>query len=102
MPAKLRPVHPGEILREEFMRPLGLSQNRLARALHVPAPRIGEIVNCRRAITPGTALRLARYFATTPEFWMNLQTSFDLHTTRDREEAAVRRQVKPIQASAGA
>lgn len=71
-------VHPGEILREEFMNPMGISQNALAMALHIPTTRIGEIVNERRGITADTALRLGRYFGTTPEFWMNLQNSYDL------------------------
>lgn len=75
---KLAPIHPGEILLEEFMKPFALSQNALARALHVPPGRIGEIVNGRRAITGDTALRLARHFRTTPEFWMNLQAHYDL------------------------
>ncbi|HET9785139.1 MAG TPA: HigA family addiction module antitoxin [Terriglobales bacterium] len=99
MTSKLKPVHPGEILADEFMAPLGLSQNRLAQALHVPVPRIGEILNRRRAISSGTALQLARYFGTTPEFWVNLQSQFDLDTVRRREEASVRREVKPLRAS---
>lgn len=99
MATQLNPVHPGEVLREEFMAPLSLSQNRLAKALHVPTPRIGEIVNCRRAITPDTALRLARYLGTTPEFWMNLQTHYDLEVTRDHEEARVRREITPARAT---
>ena len=75
---KMRPIHPGEVLREEFLVPLGMSAHALALELKVPAPRINDIVRERRAITPDTALRLARYFGTTPQFWMNLQTSFDL------------------------
>ena len=70
----LKPVHPGEILREEYMAPLGLSANKLALDLRVPVTRISEIVNERRAVSPETALRLALYFRTTAEFWMNLQT----------------------------
>ena len=76
MPSKVRtlpPVHPGEILREDLMKPHGLSINRLARDLRVPVTRISEIVNCRRRITAETALRLARYFGGTPQFWLNLQ-----------------------------
>jgi addiction module HigA family antidote len=76
------PVHPGEILREDFMKPLGLTINRLALDLHVPATRIGEIVHERRRITADTALRLARYFKTNPEFWLNLQSFFDLEIER--------------------
>ena len=82
-PATLMPpVHPGEILREDFMKPLGLTINRLALELHVPATRIGEIVHERRRITADTALRLARYFKTNPEFWLNLQNFFDLEIER--------------------
>jgi antitoxin HigA-1 len=82
------PVHPGEILREDFMKLLGLSINKLALDLHVPATRIGEIVHERRRITADTALRLARYFNTNPEFWLNLQNLFDLEIER-RSGAAV-------------
>ena len=76
------PVHPGEILREDFMKPLRLTINRLALDLHVPATRIGEIVHERRRITADTALRLGRYFNTNPEFWLNLQNCFDLEVER--------------------
>jgi len=75
---KMRPIHPGEILREEFLVPLGMSSHALALELKVPSPRINDIVRERRSITPDTALRLARYFGTTPQFWLNLQTSHDL------------------------
>ena len=75
---RMRPIHPGEILREEFLVPLGMSAHALAMELKVPAPRINDIVRERRSITPDTALRLARYFGTTPQFWLNLQTSYDL------------------------
>lgn len=75
---RMRPIHPGEILREEFLVPLGITAHALALDLKVPAPRINDIVRERRAITPDTALRLARYFGTTPHFWLNLQTSYDL------------------------
>ena len=81
-PNLIPPVHPGEILREDFMKPLGLTINRLALDLHVPATRIGEIVHERRRITADTALRLARYFKTNPEFWLNLQNFFDLEVER--------------------
>ena len=79
---KLSPVHPGEILLEEFLKSLGLSQNRLSRDLAVPAQRINEIVREKRAITVDTALRLARYFHTTPRFWLNLQMRYDLEMAR--------------------
>ena len=75
---KMRPIHPGEVLREEFLVPLGVNAHALAMDLKVPAPRINDIVRERRSITPDTALRLARYFGTTPQFWLNLQTSYDL------------------------
>jgi addiction module HigA family antidote len=75
---RLAPVHPGEILLEEFLKPLKISQNRLGRDLGVPAQRINEIIRGRRAITVDTALRLAKYFGTTPQFWLNLQARYDL------------------------
>jgi antitoxin HigA-1 len=93
---KLRPVHPGEILREEFMAPLGLSANKLALDLRVPVTRISEIVNERRSISPETALRLSHYFNTTPEFWMNLQTQYDLDMTEDEILAEIKRDVHPL------
>jgi len=74
----MRPVHPGEILREDFLTPLGLSVHALAQALHVPATRLHEIVKERRAVTPDTALRLARYFGGDAQSWLNLQASYDL------------------------
>jgi len=94
-------VHPGEVLREDFMKPLGLSINKLALDLHVPATRIGEIVHERRRITADTALRLARYFNSHPEFWLNLQNFFDLEIER-RSGAAVEieRHVHPAGAPA--
>ena len=78
----LDPIHPGEVLLEEFMKPLGLSINRLARDLHVPANRIHAIVHGTRAITADTALRLATYFGTAPETWLNLQSEWDLRMAR--------------------
>src|SRR5260370_12815399 len=84
MPKRIerKPMHPGEILREQFMAEFGVSINRVARDLRVPVTRIAEIVNEHRAITPDTALRLSRYFGTTPEFWMNLQTVYALDVAR--------------------
>ena len=99
-PSTLRPVHPGEVLREEFMRPVGLSMNRLALDHRVPVTRIAEIVHQRRGITPDTALRLARYFNTTAQFWMNLQASYDLEKARDKESAKIERDVQPMPVSA--
>ena len=78
----MRPIHPGEVLREEFLVPMGLSAHALAMALQVPAPRINDIVRERRAITVDTALRLAKYFGVSAEFWMGLQTDFDMATAR--------------------
>ena len=97
--ALLPPVHPGEILREDFMKPLRLTVNKLALELHVPATRIGEIVRERRRISAETALRLARYFKTNPEFWLNLQNFYDLETTRRSAKAEIERQVQPLSAS---
>ena len=97
----LSPVHPGEILREDFMKPLGLTINRLALDLHVPATRIGEIVHERRRITADTALRLARYFNTNPELWLNLQNFYDLEVSRrSGVVSAIERQVRPAAALA--
>lgn len=93
-----KPMHPGEILREQFMTEFGLSTNRVARDVRVPVTRIGEIVHERRAITPDTALRLARYFGTTPEFWMNLQTSYDLDSAR-LGSTEIERDVHPLRAA---
>lgn len=91
----LAPLHPGEVLREEFMIPLGISQNELARALGVPPRRINEIVNGRRRVTAETALRLARYFGTSDSFWMGLQTDYDLDVTRDEKAEEIRQTVIP-------
>jgi len=100
MARKLRPVHPGEILREEFMAPLGLSMNRVAIDLRVPVTRIADIVNGRRGISADSALRLARYFKNSPAFWMNLQTRYDLEIAEDETAAEVYRYVKPLEAAA--
>src|SRR5688572_22743519 len=81
---KLSPIHPGEVLLEEFLRPLGVSQYRVAKDLHIPPRRINEIVHGLRSITAGTALRLARYFGTSDRFWLNLQARYDLEVERDR------------------
>ena len=99
MAKKLKPVHPGEILREEFMKPLGLSMNKLALHLRVPVTRVAEIVHERRAITTDTALRLARYFNTTPVFWMNLQVRYELEVAEDEQAEKVARDVQPLQAA---
>lgn len=85
MPArKLAPVHPGEVLYEEFLKPFGISQYRVAKDISVPPRRVNEIVQGKRAITADTALRLARYFGTSERFWLNLQTRYDLEVEKDR------------------
>jgi addiction module HigA family antidote len=84
MPKKLQPIHPGEILLEEFLEPMGISQYRLAKDINVPPRRINEIVHGRRSITADTALRLSRYFGMTEQFWLNLQTRYDLEVEKDR------------------
>lgn len=81
---RLPPIHPGEILLEEFLEPMGVSQYRLAKSINVPARRINEIVHGNRAISADTALRLSRYFGMTDRFWMNLQTKYDLEVEKDR------------------
>ena len=92
---KMRAIHPGEILREEFLIPLGLSAHALAVALRVAAPRINDIVREKRGITPDTALRLARYFNSTPQFWLNLQTSYDLKTAQLACGPKIEREILP-------
>lgn len=94
MVKKLQPVHPGEILFEEFMKPLKISQNRLGRDLGVSPRRINEIVNQKRSITADTALRLAHYFKTSPEFWLSLQTDYDLDIARDKSLKDIKKHVK--------
>ncbi len=92
---KLPPVHPGEILREEFMKPLGLSANALAKALHVPTNRITAIVNEQRGITADTALRLSRYFGSTAEFWLNLQKDYELRVARRDSLPRIASEIEP-------
>jgi len=96
---KITPVHAGEILLEEFMQPYGLSQNALAKALHVTPRRINEIVNKKRAITADTALRLAKFFGNSAEFWMNLQNRYDLESARDALAAKIDEEVELYHAS---
>jgi len=92
---KLAPVHPGEILREDFMTPLGLSINRLARDLHVPANHVSGIVNGKRGISALMALRLARYFGTSAELWLGLQQDYELDLARDTAADRIEREVLP-------
>lgn len=87
-------THPGEMLNEEFLKPLGLSQNALAMKIHVPATRIGDIIHGRRAITPDTALRLARFFGNSPEFWMNLQQMYDLSKAKLELKKIIEKEVE--------
>src|SRR5438477_4367328 len=93
---KLPPIHPGEILREEFMKPHDLSQNALARALGVPPRRINEIVQEKRAISADTALRLGRFFGTTAEMWAGLQADYDLRLARYQKQRQIERDVEPL------
>jgi antitoxin HigA-1 len=98
MARKIKPVHPGEILREEFMVPLGLTINRVSIDLRVSVTRIADIVNEKRAITADTALRFARYFNNSPTFWMNLQTRYDLEVAEDEIADKIERDVRPLEA----
>jgi antitoxin HigA-1 len=100
MAKKLKPVHPGEILSQDFMKPYRLSMNKLALDLRVPVTRIADIVAERRGISPDTALRLGRYFKTTPRFWLNLQTKYDLEVAEDENLAQIERDVRPIEVTA--
>jgi len=96
---KLPPVHPGEILLEEFLKPLGISQYRLAKDVSVPPRRINEIVRGSRAITADTALRLARFFGTSERFWLNLQTRYDLEVEKDRLGDRLEREIRVLERS---
>jgi antitoxin HigA-1 len=96
----LPPIHPGEILREDYLKPLGLSMNRLALDLRVPVTRISEIIHERRGITSDTALRLARYFNTSARFWMNLQAAYDLEIAADELAEQIEQEVRPADHSA--
>lgn len=89
------PAHPGDVLREDFLKPMGLSQYALAKALGIPQIRVSEIVRAKRAVTPDTALRLARYFGTSAEFWVGMQATHDLESVRDRLGATVAAKVRP-------
>jgi antitoxin HigA-1 len=96
MTDKLSPIPPGEILLEEFMRPYRLSQNKLARDLDVPVARVNDIIHARRGISADTALRLAAYFRTSAEFWLNLQTRYDLKMAQRSVGKAIRKGVRPL------
>ena len=94
---KMRPIHPGEILREEYLIPLELSANRLARDLRVPVTRISKILNEERSVTPDTALRLARYFGGDAQTWLNLQSAYDLKTTIEDHGKEIEQDVRPME-----
>ena len=96
---KIAPIHPGETIREDVLKPLGLSVNRLAMDLHVPVTRMNEIVNGRRSITADTALRLTRYLGTSAQFWLNLQARYDLERAEDELAARIEREVRPRRAA---
>jgi addiction module HigA family antidote len=98
MAKKLKPVHPGVILLEEFLKPMGLSQNRLAHDLGVPPGRINEIVSRKRTVTADTALRLARYFRVSPQFWLGLQMDYDLDVAADALARRLNQEVRPAAA----
>jgi addiction module HigA family antidote len=93
---RIPPVHPGEVLLKDFLEPLGISQYRLAKEMNVYPRKINEIVHAKRSITADTALRLARYFGTSAELWMNLQGLYDLETARDKMEERVILEVRPL------
>jgi len=93
---KIKPIHPGEVLVEEFLKPFRTSQYRLAKELHVPARRINEIAHGKRSITADTALRLARYFGTSARFWLNLQTQYDLALEEDSANDRIFQEIQPM------
>ena len=95
VPTHRAPTHPGEMLLEEFLKPMGLTQRELAEAIHVPYQRVNEIINGRRGITPGTALRLAKYFRVSADFWMNLQLRWDLYFAQ-QSEAGELKSIRPL------
>ncbi len=97
---KLPPIHPGEILMEEFLKPMGLSQYRLAKDISVPPRRINEIVHGKRSISADTALRLGRFFGISPQFWLNLQTRFDLEVTEDLLAERLEKEVQVLRSNA--
>jgi antitoxin HigA-1 len=93
----MQPIHPGEILSEEFLKPLNLSQYKLAKDISVPARRINEIVHGKRSITANTALRLSRYFGVSERFWLNLQSRYDLETEKERLKEHIEEEVKVLE-----
>lgn len=95
---KLKPIHPGDILRQDFLQPLGISVYALAKAIHVPRSRANDIVLGRRGVSADTAIRLGRYFKTTPEFWVNLQARYDLDVAKQALRDTVEREIEPFAA----
>ena len=95
MTEKFAPIHPGEVLEQDFLVPMGLTQYRLAKAIHVPPRRINEIVQGKRAVTADTALRLSQYFGNSAQFWLNLQSDFDLEMARDAIGAELAETIQP-------
>lgn len=93
---KIQPVHPGEVLLEEFLKPMGISQYRLAKDISVPARRVNEIIHGKRSISVDTALRLSRYFGISERFWLNLQIRYDLEIQKDRLEKRIENEVKVL------
>jgi len=96
---QMTPIHPGEILREDLMKPLGLTVTGLSRDLKIPVSRMSEVVNGRRSLNADTALRLSRYFGNTPEFWINLQAAYDLRLTIHSSASRIEREVRPREAA---
>ena len=101
MKKKLDPVTPGEILLEEYLKPMGISQNKVARDIDVPITRINDIVHSRRGITADTALRLSKYFNTTPEFWINLQGRYDLKIAKGKRWPTIEKSIRPLTVQTG-
>jgi addiction module HigA family antidote len=101
VPTHREPTHPGEMLLEEFLLPMGITQKELADSIHVPYQRINEIINKKRGVTPSTALRLARYFGMTEDFWLNLQLRWDLYKARQNEAKELKR-IRPFRSSSNA
>lgn len=95
VPISRTPIHPGEMLLEEFLNPMGLTQRELADAIHVPYQRVNDLVNGRRGVTPSTALRLAKFFGMTPDFWMNFQLRWDLYFVQ-KEEIKILKEIQPF------
>ncbi len=95
IPTHREPTHPGEMLLEEFIEPMGITQRELATSIHVPYQRVNEIINMKRGVTPSTALRLAKFFGMSADFWLNLQLRWDLYKARQAEEAELK-SIKPL------